>query len=613
DPEASDAAGRAGQSPLSVLVWRDAPGLRSVPSRPEPAECRMPHRQESAVSPSRLPSSRRLARQRAQPAILAILGLLLAGAPVAAQHTLLFDSETGPAVLPGNFPAHYGKSAAQLGDLDGDGVRDYAVGAPGLFGAVPGKLVIHSGADGRLLDVVHNFEPDMWRLGEAVCGLDDVGGDGVDDLAVGAPGYLYCGPYGPCIGDRRGRVRVLSGADRSLITEWSGLTDQDLLGTRLARAGDLDFDGLVDLAVAMPGAGGTGEVRVVSPSSGIELLTLVGSVPGCNFGADLRTLPDNPPGAVRFAVTEGGVGCALLVSLFDDAGGLLAVHDIQDIGGIGLGAIGIDAIAIGGDVDGDGIGDLALLVNRPGQLKHLVQFVSGANGQQLHFVKIEETFKAYSAALVADRDGDGLADVAFNDRNVVTYVSSASGASLLVVPFDQGHIMLGGVMRRFDDLNGDGADELLVTAWNHSPGGGHVTKTYGPQVALIYSGVDIPILPKSAGGLGGTFGVPAISVTGGTSPGDTLQVDVDGALPGSTLFLVVGDVVFDYAVKGGLMVPRADVLLLGRTDGSGHWSHNAIWQPGIQFGELLHLQAWIVDAAGPVGWSASDAVQLTVQ
>lgn len=556
------------------------------------------------MSPSRLPSSRRPARQRAQPAILAILVLLLAGAPVAAQHTLLFDSQTGPAVVPGNFPAYYGWSAAQLGDLDGDGVRDYAVGAPGLWGASLGKLVIHSGADGRLIDVVQNIEPDMWRLGEAVSGLDDVDGDGIDDLAVGAPGGASCSPFGgPCFGERRGRVRVLSGADRSLITEWSGLTDQDLLGTRLARAGDLDFDGLVDLAVAMPGAGGTGQVRVVSPSTGNELLTLVGSGPGCQFGADLRTLPDNPPGAVRFAVTEGALGCAPLMSLFDAAGGLLAVHDMQ----------GVDALAVGGDVDGDGIGDLALLVNLPLQQKHRAQFVSGANGQQLHFVEIEVAANAHSAALVSDRDGDGLADVAFNDATAVTYASSVSGASLVVVPVDQGHLMLGGVMRRFDDLNGDGVDELFVSAWNHSPIGGDVVKIYGPQVALIYSGVDIPVLPKSEGGLGGTFGVPTLSVTGGTSPGDTLQVDLNGALLGSPLFLVLGDVIFDYSVKGGLMVPRADVLLLGRTDGSGHWSHTTTWRPGIEFGELLHLQAWIVDAAGPVGWSATDAVQLTVQ
>ena len=131
--------------------------------------------------------------------------------------------------------------------------------------------------------------------------LPDLDGDGVGDLAAGAPGLVSCPPYGTgCLGSDRGRVLLLSGADGSLIGEWTGDTEGHLFGRRMALAGDLDQDGGGDVAVTSDADGG--EVWILSTATGATLLSLRDDTPGSQFGQDLVTLPDGPASGVRFAV-----------------------------------------------------------------------------------------------------------------------------------------------------------------------------------------------------------------------------------------------------------------------------------------------------------------------
>ena len=92
-----------------------------------------------------------------------------------------------------------GTSVSAAGDIDGDGLADLIVGAPGFGddklarggGVLPGSLLAAQGGMATLsvdagIELVGTNSSD--RAGTSVAGGFDVDGDGLDDLMVGAPG-----------------------------------------------------------------------------------------------------------------------------------------------------------------------------------------------------------------------------------------------------------------------------------------------------------------------------------------------------------------------------------------------------------------------------------------
>ncbi len=167
-----------------------------------------------------------------------------------------------------NFPwySDAGHSLA-AGDFNGDGFDDLAIGAPKAsvnYLAKNGEVFIAWGRE--VWDSV--IIVDAWRGVSPIIGGDDyqyVGmslaagdfnGDGLDDLAIGWPGYSLV--------PNAGGVLVLMGADTqwfdtlNLLWQWwpgskliVGSQAFSQLGASLA-AGDLDGDGLDDLAAGAP-------------------------------------------------------------------------------------------------------------------------------------------------------------------------------------------------------------------------------------------------------------------------------------------------------------------------------------------------------------------------
>src|SRR5215468_11260971 len=198
---------------------------------------------------------------------------------------------------------HFGAAATLTGDLDGDGVSDLAIAAPGHApadsqAALAGNVFIYSGASGTL---IRTLTDGAGGFGSSIVDIGDINGDGKHDLAVGSP-LIDLNDNG--IIQQFGRVYIYSGADGTILRRYDGVGGADQLGFSIADAGDLTGDGKDDLIIGAPGAGTHGEGRVyvrstadafTGPITGGPLLaTLSGEATGDRFGESVAGGRDMP-------------------------------------------------------------------------------------------------------------------------------------------------------------------------------------------------------------------------------------------------------------------------------------------------------------------------------
>lgn len=166
-------------------------------------------------------------------------------------------------------------TVAQVGDVNGDGFKDLAIGAPyadyakrkdsGSVYIVYGRRP-YQGVDLHLLDIRGGgFRVDGVTAGDhfgtSVSGGGDLNGDGYADIVVGAPDATFYGRKGSGItyvihgGPRNGALdlKIAPADDYDVI---GGRSRGDHSGTAVAFSGDTNGDGIPDVLVGAPGADG---------------------------------------------------------------------------------------------------------------------------------------------------------------------------------------------------------------------------------------------------------------------------------------------------------------------------------------------------------------------
>ncbi len=422
----------------------------------------------------------------------------------------------------------YGMAVAGPGDVNGDGYDDALVGAPGSEGA---RAYLYLGGAGELANPP---DQELYSLDEEgdyaveVSAAGDVDGDGLADLAVGERScagmvYVYLGARG--------------GLDLATPHRISGPACDATVGEEIAAAGDMNGDGYDDLAVGS---------QESEEDLGLTLL-FYGSAEGLPAEQD-RTLSGVSPagafgGALSGAGDMNGDGYADLLVGARKANGAGEVHlflgGVEGPGGesdarLADGSEGLNfgaAVAGLGDLDGDGLGELA--VGAPGGTEDLGStfvYLGSADGAPTLASTLSgpSEFSAYGAALAGpgDIDADGHADLLVGayfhqrGRGALHTLWGAPGGladaeGSLSVGAEGTQDWLGFAMDGGGDLDGDGYADTLVTALGETMGRGVLHVLRGGERPEASPGGD-------SGGEGGG--------EGGETPGDSADTATEGEI-----------------------------------------------------------------------------------
>jgi len=511
-----------------------------------------------------------------------------------------------------------------VGDVNGDGIADFALGAPRRdLGALveTGRVELRSGLDGSVLwtrDGALAHE----RLGASLAGLHDVNGDGVPDLAVGAPSVASLAELG--------RVLILSGDDGSVLNELSGVQPGGEFGASLAGVGDLDADGSAEIIVGAPSedrdALDTGTAYVLDPLSGGTFSMLVGFGAGDNLGRavsggsgslvanTLQRFGDNPTPTIGFGdnptptigAPQGsnhGRGYAVTIDPFD-ATVLTIQTGAKDDDRYGSAVVEL------GDFDGDGVSELAIGSDPRWSPNHptgegYLQLLDGVGRELLADDDGTEVGDNFGIAIAdtGDVNGDGVpdylvgeagSDVVGTDAGRAVLYSGADRSVLAELFGATPYARFGSQVIGVGDLNGDGLAEFAISAPDTAGGTGRVTVyTLSPWTHV-------------GGGNAGSQGIAELNGRGGMLAGHDIELELLGAAPLATARVVYGTSLLTTGTEN-LPTPSADAIVDGLvTDADGALSLRLTWPSGVPSGTTTWFQVLIDDGAG--GESSSTVI-----
>lgn len=414
------------------------------------------------------------------------------------------DGSQGFVITGVNTDQYFGLSVTRIGDFNGDGRPDFAIGSPGAnFGIGRAYIVYSNTFSGSHLDLsalesgngsqgfVVNGEATtgLGNLGFAIAGGGDINGDGRPDLIVSAQGYALAQGrvyviYGGAITSGSLNATDLSGGDGSLGFVINGEQSADYFGIDVTAAGDVNGDGFADLLIGAYGR-------------------------------------DSEQGAAY--LVYGGASLAPELNMTDISAGDNSQGMVID-GEFASDQFGSTLSAA--DINGDGYSDLIMGMNKPGGVNgrayvvygrnnlpaelNLADIVSG-NGSQ-GFVFTDSTAQnglGIKVSALPDMNGDGKADLLIAAPDILRASTGASPYGQVFVVysnaitgnnFDVSTLGTGNGSRGYEirgltneafgsslsatpDLNGDGIPDLLIGALLKDGFKGAAYVVYGKQNA----------------------------------------------------------------------------------------------------------------------------------
>jgi VCBS repeat protein/FG-GAP repeat protein len=346
------------------------------------------------------------------PTCALLVGLTSCGSTVPHERV---EPSRAPADPAANVPHTPRADVTFVSDVDGDGHPDLVVSDPGTAPGGKDRFVarLRSSRDGRVLRRYAAPDMDVWRE-PVLATVGDLDGDGVDDFALG------CRSANPSGLDAAGSVLLISTAKGVVLVRIDGSRAVEQFGQSIAPAGDIDGDGKPDVLVGSLSSnivrvcsGSDGSVLQAWEESAAGAQFGMSVAGGRDVTGD--GVPDFVIGAPEPGVASGraegrGTGYVDVHPGGDDGGGAALSGDTH---GARFGA----TVQVGGDVDGDGAADL--IIGVPGvtyggrKWCGRITCVSARSGRVLWSLdgERENDRLGTAVAICADLNRDGVADI----------------------------------------------------------------------------------------------------------------------------------------------------------------------------------------------------------
>ena len=451
-------------------------------------------------------------------------------------------------------------SAIAVGDINGDGIDDLAVGAPYAGGQITNYGYEYSTGEGRTYIIFgkqSSFAANVDvkslngnngfalggidaqdNLGTAIASAGDINGDGIDDLAISAAGAgkIVTNNNGYSYSDRRGETYVVFGKNNfnsqinlALLNGRNGFKIEgknasDRLAYDLSNAGDINGDGIDDLVLGTPLAG----ELLNSPYSYDdsdrrgEAYVIFGNNNGFNSNFNLNNLNGNNGFTIAGVGIEDGLGSA--------------VSNAGDINGDGIDDLFLGApyASQTGEYTFEGGGYVIFGKNTAFDRDFDLTTLDGTNGFSIAGLNLDDNLG--NAVSVGDINGDGIDDLSigankagktindnghsYSNRHGETYIlygrssgfnaqvnlnslSSVEGAKITGINRDDA---LGSALSSGGDINNDGIDDLVISA----PGVDLRNYTEEGEVYVVFA-------PKTSNDLNLILGTPRNDILHGTN------------------------------------------------------------------------------------------------